>query len=441
MFKQFCLSLALLVSISAWAQISTSDGGIGLAMTDEMSVPPPVNGDSYPTATGSERRSNYLRAGLAVTTGYSDNVLGYSTDPVSDVDYSIYPTLEIDKTNPRLQFALHYSPGFTFYQHTTARNQTDEDLAVNVMYRLSPHITATVRDNFLQTSSVLYANPLSGGSISSLPQTPLAPVIGPVGDQISNNANAQLTYQFGRNGMIGANGTFTNLHFLNQSEVPGLYDSNSSGGSVFYNHRLSRRHYIGATYQYSKTLAYPVNAVSTIQTNTPFFFYTLYLKPTFSLSFSGGPQHYTISQFPLAPQSSWSPTFTASAGWQGHHTNVSGSYSHIVVGGGGLVGVFESDIASVYVRWQLARYWSVGSAASYGNNRSVTPSSFLTTDGGHSILGTISAQHQLSERFQVVFGYNRLQENYGFIQSGSGANTNREFVSVSYSFARPLGGG
>ena len=32
--------------------------------------------------------------------------------------------------------------------------------------------------------------------------------------------------------MIGASGTFTNLHFLNPTEVPGLYDSNSAGGQL-----------------------------------------------------------------------------------------------------------------------------------------------------------------------------------------------------------------
>ena len=59
--------------------------------------------------------------------------------------------------------------------------------------------------------------------------------------------------------MIGHGGTYTNLDFLEPTQVPGLYDSNSSGGSAFYSHRLPRNRYIGATYQYSKILAYPPN--------------------------------------------------------------------------------------------------------------------------------------------------------------------------------------
>jgi hypothetical protein len=438
MTKQFILSFVLLAPLPGWAQVSTADGGVGLAMTDQMETPPPVDGNSYPTTTSAEKRSNYLRVGLVFTTGYSDNVLGYSSNPVSDIDYSIYPTIAISKTTSRVLLGLDYSPGFTFYQQTSSRNQTNQTLGLNFQYRLSPHVTATLRDNFRQTSSVLYANPLSGDA-ASVPQSPTTPIIGPVGDQIGNNADAQLSYQFRKNGMIGGSGTFSNLHYLDPSQVPGLYDSSSSGGAAFYSHRLSKRHYLGGHYQYAKTLAYPLNTVSTVQTTAVFLFYTLYLKPTFSISLSGGPQHYQISQFGLTPQGSWSPTIVGSVGWEGRHTNVSGSYSHAVFGGGGLVGVFKSDLFSAFGRWQVAQYWNLGATGGYANNRNVTPSAFLSTEGGHSIWATITMNHQLTERLNVGCGYTRLQENYGFIQSSAGANTDREFVSVSYHFQKPLG--
>jgi hypothetical protein len=427
------------VPILASAQVSTADGGVGLAMTDQMATPPPVQDNSYPTATASETRTNYLRIGLGFTTGYSDNVLGYTSNPVGDVDYSIYPTIAISKSTTRIRLEFDYSPGFTFYQKTSSRNQTNQDLGLHFQYRLSPHVTAALQDNFRQTSSVLFANPLSGDSSSGIPQSPATPIIGPVGNQIGNTANAQINFQFRKNGMVGASATFTNLDYLDPSQVPGLYNSNSTGGSTFFSQRLSKRHYIGGTYQYAKTLAYPLHTVSTVQTNTFFLFYTLYLKPTFSISVSAGPQHFQISQYGLTSQSSWSPTVTASAGWQGRHTNVSGTYTHAVFGGGGLVGVFKSDLVSVFGRWQVARDWSLGSTGGYGNNRNVTPSAFLSTEGGHSIWATVTVDHQLTEHIQMQGGYMRLQENYGFIQSNSGASTNREYVSITYHFQRPLG--
>ncbi len=162
-------------------------------------------------------------------------------------------------------------------------------------------------------------NQVSGGPPTS------NEVIDLVANQIGNLADAELTYQFSRNRMIGGEGTFTNLNYL--QVVPGLFNSSSSSGSVFYSQRLSRNDYIGATYAYSKILAYPPNTTSEIQMNTYLLFYTIYPKPTLSLSVSAGPQHYELVQYPVPSTTSWQPTITASAGWQGPHTNLAASYS------------------------------------------------------------------------------------------------------------------
>ncbi len=216
-------------------------------------------------------------------------------NPVSDVDYSIYPTIAIDKATSQIHLRLNYSPGFTFYQHTSARNQTNQFVALNLQYRLSPHVTVSLQDSLQETSNLFnQPDPLSAVAISGSPQVPLYALIAPVADQLGNGASADLRYQFSRNGMIGAGGTFTNLHFFNTTQNLGLYDSSSSGGSAFYNHRLSKKHYVGATYLYSRILAYPLHALSTIHTDTVLLFYTIYLKPTFSVSFTGGPQRFDV---------------------------------------------------------------------------------------------------------------------------------------------------
>ena len=416
-----------------------------------MLTPPPVSGEAYATAVGVETRSNYLRGGLIVTTSYNDNVLGDLARQVGDVGYSIFPTIAIDKTTPRLHYTLTYAPGFTAYQNTSSLDQTNQNVSLNFQYRLSPHLTLALRDS-LQKASSLFNQPdsLSEGTVSGSPQPPLVTVIAPVGDYLGNAATAELTYQFNRNSMIGANGGFT---ILDYSPSPTgeftLQSSNSSGGSAFYSHRLSRNDYIGVTYQYlgiltypvSRQTAYPVNAKTETQTNTVFLFYTIYLNPTFSLSFSGGPQRFDVVQLPLPVYGSWSPALTASAGRQGPHTNFAVSYSRAITGGGGLVGAFQSNSAGAYARWRFARSWYVGSDAGYRNYKSVTPSAFLSTNGGHTLYGTVSAQHQLSEHLNVEFRYTRAHQTYSGIPVISIApDTNREFISFSYTFMRPLGG-
>ena len=73
-----------------------------------------------------------------------------------------------------------------------------------------------------------------------------------VADLLANRANAQLTYQYRRNDMFGVGGSYTTLDYLQANEALGLYDSNTSGGQAFYSHRMARKHYVGATYQYEK---------------------------------------------------------------------------------------------------------------------------------------------------------------------------------------------
>src|SRR3954468_1810470 len=262
--------LILLAAVPLWSQsdpIAASDPST--AMNDSrMSVPPPVSAESYPTVTGSEARSNYLRTGVTVTSTYNDNLLGgVSARPVSDESYSIAPSIALDQTTSRLHSTLTFDPGFTFYQHTSGRNEADENAGLDISYRLTPHVTLSLIDSFHKSSNLLnqptgFDSPVFGSA-----QVSPVTVLAPAADQLSNTGTAQLTYQFGRNAMVGTSGTFTNLHYSNPAQVPGLYDSGSKGGSAFYTHRLSGRHYIGVTYQYQMLLAYPVGFRAQTTTN------------------------------------------------------------------------------------------------------------------------------------------------------------------------------
>jgi hypothetical protein len=444
MFARICLILQLLVAMSAWAQVDMNviEPGTDTPDQAQMLTPPPVSGDAYPAMIGSEARSNYLRTGWTITTAYSDNVLGeVGANPISDISYSLWPSIAIDKATSRLHLMLIYSPGFTIYQHTSGLNQTDQNVASNFQYRLSPHVTASFRESFLKSSNVFnQPDPLSAVVVSGSAQPSSVAVVVASANQLSNMTNAELTYQFSRNGMIGTAGAFTSLHYLNPTEVTGLYNSNSGGGTAFYNHRLSERHYVGASYQYSRILTYPQNAQIETQTNYVLGFYTIYLKPTFSVSMSAGPEQVRIFQPPSLAYRSWSPALTASTSWQGRHTNVAASYGRIITSGGGLVGAYLSNNASASARWQVAHTWTLGATAAYAINKNVTPSFFQGTPGGHTVSETIAVQHPISERFNLEMGYTYLHQSYSDIAVISNApNINRVFVSVNYQLARPLG--
>jgi hypothetical protein len=458
--RTFCLGLLLLAGGSLWAQdgpgstpvpavttplLSTSflnNGNSNNSDPDRMLTPPPVSGAAYPLWFTSEERANYLRGGVTFNSAYSDNVLGAtSATPVSDISYSVWPTLSLDETTTRLHTVFTYAPGFTFYQRTSAYNEMDQNLSLDVQYRLSPHVTVSLRDS-LQKSSNAFNQPDQGlaGSVSGVAGAVNDSVIAPLADRLSNNGNAGITYQFGANSMVGASGTFSNLHYPNPTEVPGLYDAASRSASAFYSARLAKQHYIGVTYQYQQLLSYPGSAVNETQTDGAFLFYTFYPSPTFSLSFFGGPQYYSAGAQEISPTlpavaaaRSWSPAGGASVNWQSAHSSAAVSYLHTVSGGGGLIGAVNLDSANASFRQLIRRNLSAYVSGAYANNGVLALSSL----GGHSISGSASLQRQVGEHISFQAGYTRLHQTYSFFSANP--DTNREWLSISYQFGRPLG--
>jgi hypothetical protein len=422
---------------SSAAPTATGPGGSGGAML----TPAPISGEGYSMGFTSETRSNYLRGGLTFGSAYdSDAATGTNGKPIGEMSYSIWPTISLDQTRSRLHWVFNYSPGFTFYQKTSGLNQADQNLGVNLSYRLSPHVTISARDSLMKTSDVLnqptsdLASPVSGGVT-----VPNNSVIAPLADTLTNNANVSMTYQFSANGMIGASGTFTNLHYPNEAQVPGLYDSSSRGGSAFYNHRLSKMHYIGATYQYQMFMAYPTVGQSETQTHSIYLFYTVYLRPTLSISVFGGPQYSNTVQVGLPTMTGWSPAGGASMSWQGKLTSFAASYSRSINSGGGLSGAVEASTASWSFRRQLTRMLSISVGGSYASN-DVLDALPAFNNGGQTISGSASVQRQLGEHFNVQAQYTRLHQSYSEIAAISSApDRNVGAVRISYQFSRPLG--
>jgi hypothetical protein len=459
LLENICVGLLLGVTVPLWSQVDNSASqpvaayGTGLGTENNnddsrMLTPPPVSGQSYPTSGTAAERSNYLRGGLSFTSAYTDNAVGsVNGHPVSDVSYSVAPFIALDETTSRLHMVMTYAPGFTFYQKTSARNETDQNASINLQYRLSPHVTFSARDGFQKSSNIFNQPDLgSAAGVSGGTQGPNFSVIAPIADLLTNSGNAGITWQFAANGMVGGRGTFTNLHYPNQSEVPGLSDSNSQGGSVFYSLRVSKMHYIGATYQYQRLIANPTNGQSETQTHAILFFYTLYATSRFSLSFFGGPQYSDTVQPPLPPLQiklpearAWTPAAGASVSWQGRMTNIAVSYSHIISGGGGLTGAVKMDSASASIGQQLTRRLSASVAGGYTQN-DVLASALAGASNGHSVSATASLQQQFGQHINLQLGYNRIHQNYSSVAVlAATPNTNREFVSISYQFSRPLG--
>jgi hypothetical protein len=430
----------MLAAMPGWSQTApgATEGGSGGEDNSQMHTPPPVSGEAYPTATGSESRSNYLRAGFSLDTSYNDGVLGSSSGaPVSDTIYSIRTSIALDQSTPRLHQTLSYSPGFTFYQHTSSLNAADQNVSMKLQYRLSPHLALNVGDSFQRSSNVFN---LPYGTVSGATGSSTGGAVAAFADEITNSATAEASYQITRNGMIGGSGASMLFDYVHPAQAGGLPNSKSLDGSAFYNLRLTSGQYTGITYQYSKMVATPLTGESDTRVSTVSIYYTLYLKQALTLSVSGGPQHFDTTQSPLPASGSWTPSLTASAGWQRSRTNLAASYARTVTGAGGLLGAFHSNKADASVRWQMARNWTVGGGASYDLQKNVLPAIFSSNPGGRTVSGTASLDRPIGAHLSVSLRYQRLHQSYGGTSSLSNVpDSNNEVVSISYQFTRPLG--
>ena len=284
------VGIILLAVCPLWAQVADSGGAAAPATGPSggggaMVTPAPVSGEGYSMGFTSETRSNYLRGGLTFGTAYdSDATTGTNGQPISDVSYSIWPTISLDQTRSRLHWVLNYAPGFTFYQKTSSLNQADQNLGVNLSYRLSPHVTLSVRDTFVKTSNILnqptsdLASPVSGGV-----SVPNNSVIAPITDTLTNNANVSITYQFSANGMVGASGTFTNLHYPNprhRSRIIRFEFERADRLSII---TASRRCTISVL-RTNTRCSWPIRrgGRARLRPRACYLFYTVYLKPTVS---------------------------------------------------------------------------------------------------------------------------------------------------------------
>ncbi len=407
-----------------------------------MATPPPVSGAAFPTAVGAETRSNYIRGGVNFQTSYIDNLYGGTAGhPIGETTFSLLPTVTIDQTTPRQHRLISYSPGFIFYRPTSSLDEVNQNAVAEYQLRLTPHSSISLNDTFLDSStSFLSSNSEVGGTVSGSAQSATPEIVPPFAQELSNQANAEFSVQTGRDTMIGISGMATLLHYPNPSETSGLYDSSSRGGSAFYNRRLTESQYAGATYAYSQFLTYPPNSTSETQTHTISAFYTLYLKKQLSLSISGGPQYYLVTQPPFPSSSAWQPSIMASIGWQGQRTSFAASYLREVTGGGGLLGAYKTSSANISARWQIARNWTAGVGGAYANYSNVSPALFSSTAGGHFISGDTTLEHSFAKQLLVGLEYDRMHDSYGGVTSlTANPNSDRVSGSISWQFMRAIG--
>ncbi|MFP5229765.1 MAG: hypothetical protein ACLGXA_19300 [Acidobacteriota bacterium] len=452
MTTRIFLLLVLVATVPGWSQ-ATGGGNAGTGeepdnpvANDGMLTPPPVSGQAFPVLTGAETRKNYLNLGVVSSIGYDDNVeAGYSPVAQADMIYSIAPTISLDRSSARFHQVVNYSPGFSFYEPNSIFNASDQDLTVNLQYLIASHTSILLQDNFIRSSS-LFNQPFSAnqGAITGIVPTQTTGAIAAFANRVSNAAMVQLTNQASENGMFGLSADYGQLDYPQANQVVGLYNSTSYDGSAFATQRLTRRQYLGGQIQHARIVSYLKSTDNSVLRDNIFGFYTVYLRnsqqSTLSLSVTGGPEHYSISQTPYALVSAWLPAGTISLGWQAHISSGSASYTHAVTAGGGLPGAYTEDAAQAMYRRQLSPLTAINFSALYSRNVNLTPTFQFAEPGGHTIGVSTSVDHMITRNLKVTLGYDWMDQTYTGVGALSQLPTsNHEYCSVSYQITRPVG--
>ena len=441
------LLLVLLVinaaAVSALAQVEPEAEGGPVAHDDtQMLTPPPVSAMLYPAVAGAEERTNYLASSLVVDVAHVNNILPtFGGGPVTDTVYSFMPKALLDRTTSRQQISATYNPAFTFYEPTSVLDTVDQTAALSYQNHPTPYSAIVAQDFFSRTADVFDGSfPFSAGGLTGTAQAPSPAVIAPFAEQLTNNADVNMAYQFGRNAMAGVGGNYSLFNLPNPALALGLYNSNGGGGSAFYDHRFARTHYAGISYDYSRIWAGPDNGQVETQLHSILPFYTLYLSRTFSFSISAGTQRLGETQPQQPASNSWSPAGVVSMGWQGERGVISASYLHTIITGGGLVGAFNSDSVHGAGAWTFLRTWVAHAAVAYSSITATAPLVGIAYQGGNLLAASGSVTYDVSEHFTLEGGYERLHENYGGIAViVQDPDSNRVFLTASYRFEKLLG--
>lgn len=442
------LLLASFVPVAALSQVEPSaTGGSNSQDDSQMQTPPPVSGMPYANTAGADARSNFLNASISGTAGYIDNLIaGSASAPVGDAEYSINPAISISQSGPREQFTAQYSPGFSFYDPTSSLNTVNQSASMSFRARLSPHLTVGAQDSFLRTNDVFTGSyPFSGGGVNGSTTEPVQALIFPFENQMSDTANGYIDYQVGKTSMIGGGVSCTTFSFPDETTTAGLSNSDGEGGSAFYSRRFASRQYGGLKYSYSRDVITDAPyAPFNTQLHSLLPFYTFFFNPKFSLSISAGIQHVSFSQLNVVQSySQWSAAGTASMGWQGNRGNFALSYAHSVYSGEGFAEAITSDDVAATGGWKPGRAWTASFEVSYANSSPVTTQVGVEPyayEGGNSFTLGASLLRNFGDHVTASMGYDRLQEYYpGIAFIAANPDSDREYVTVTYIFRRPIG--
>jgi hypothetical protein len=429
-------------ALSAIAGMQPEGGAEEGSANDVPPIPALLGGAGISSAFLSElERSNYLRAGVNVGAAYDDNPVLLSGGAQSNTSVSIFPNFSIEESTSRTRWKLAYAGGLTINENLPNQNQQAQNVNFDSQFRLSPHVNLRAAEQFSYTTGFFDSGNGSGVIGSGGPNSSL---IVPLSTQRSSTSTVETNYHFALNDLVGASGSFYDLHFTDVPAGTQLTNSQTATGSAFWLHRIFRGDWVGASYHFDR-ITFDPSGESRV--------HSFYIVDTMSasnhLTFTGfiGPQYsenqgVTPGGSQFTQSKAWSMAGGAEGGWQDQRTSLSAGYSRSITDGGGVLGAVRLQNVHASFRRELVPGWAAVFTVLHGSNESIVSAATGSASSINLTSAGVSLERNVRKSFGLRLGYTHdFQQQYGLPAPDPtlDAHRNRFFVTLSYQWAKPLG--
>jgi hypothetical protein len=270
-------------------------------------------------------------------------------------------------------------------------------------------------------------------------------LLAPLSTQRSSTTTVETNYHFALNDLVGASGSFYDLHFSNVPVGTELTDSKTASAAAFWLHRIFGTDWGGISYRFQRITFNPGGGETDVHSFLAVD--TLNISSRLTLTGFVGPQ-YTENQglFPgelQATQSNgWSVSGGAEGAWKNQNTSVAAGYSRSISDGGGVLGTVLLQTVHANFRREIVKGWAAALYAMHGTNQSLTVPLATTASSINLTSAGISLDHNVAKSIGLRMGYSHdFQQQFGLPAPTptQNASRNRVFVTLSYQWSKPLG--
>ena len=437
--RKYLVGCLVLTSLGMWAQQPTIPADLG----------------TVPITSDGAKRSNVIDYGMTVSADFDDNATNPANNSVGETNIksSIQPQADIAVDRGHLASRFFYGPSFNYSTNISSYNNTAQAAGADVKYLFTKRLSLQVRDAFSLTTNP-YETWQAATQLPSLGvlNQPNRSSMGANVRSRTEQAQANLVYQFGRHTSVGIGGTFTKLSYATLTS--GLatnqanQDSRGWSGDAFFSHEFTARYSLGIQYTALNLSSQGVSGHFFSLSHQALGFLTVALKPKVQLSIFGGPERSELND-DFALMSGIAPTqlhrFSFAGGsslsWQGEHNGLSASLVQQVSDSGlNSGGSLLVRMASLNLQHQIAPRWRLTFFGTYISNTqldSLTPLFLSDSASAGLTVSRVLTPHlslNLSALRQQFMG-DSGGGPFAYLQHSHDIAT----VSLSYSFARPIG--